>query len=418
MNKKLPFVIDEDININSKPSLLLHSCCAPCSSSVLEMLCEHFEVTVFYYNPNIFPESEYEKRLNEQKRFCKEFSNQNRTIGFLASEYCSEDFESASKELENVPEGGKRCTQCYRLRLEKTAMMAFEKGFDYFASTLSVSPLKDAKRLNAIGEELSKKYGTKYLVSDFKKQNGYKRSTELSKQYNMYRQDFCGCKYSLAERIMSAKAFIFDADGTLFDTMNFYEDFANRYLVMQGYEPEANIREKIRAKTITECCEYIKEKYKIEKSVDEIQDDLSKMLHDLYAKETGMKDGVFEFLKYSKQKGIRMCIATATAKNLLSLTLEHLGLQDYFEFVLTCPEVGATKREAKIYDECVRMLDLSQRDAVVFEDAHHAMITAKDAGYRVVAVREETELKFMEEILANCDIHVDSMMDLINRENL
>lgn len=416
MKKTLPFVIDESYTENEKPSLLLHSCCAPCSSSVLEMLCRYFEVTVLYYNPNIFPEKEYVKRCEEQRRFCENFSSADRKIGFVAAQYRSNEFEAVAEGRENAPEGGERCTACYALRLEEAARHAKDNGFDFFTTTLSVSPLKDAKRLNEIGEELGKKYGVRYLVSDFKKQNGYKRSCELSKEYGMYRQDFCGCKYSLADRLLSAKGFIFDADGTLFDTMDFYEEFAARYVRSLGFEPEANIREQIRSMTIRECCEYTKEKYHLDKTVDEIYKDLSDMLVTLYDKEAGAKPGVLEFLRYAKDRGIRMCIGTATAKPLVMLTLKALGIEDMFEFVLTCPEVGASKREPVIYNECTSRLGLTPKDVVVFEDAHHAIITAKNAGYRVVAVRENTELKFMDEILAHSDIYVESMMDLAEKK--
>ncbi len=418
MNKKLPFVIDECYTPNPKPTLLLHSCCAPCSSSVIEMLREHFRVTVLYYNPNIFPEAEYIKRCNEQRRFCQSFSTADNPIGFVAADYRNDEFEKIAKGKENAPEGGDRCTACYALRLGEAARYAAANGFDYFTTTLSVSPLKDAARLNAIGEKLGNVHGIKHLTSDFKKKNGYKRSCELSKEYGMYRQDFCGCKYSLAERLLSAKGFIFDADGTLFDTMDFYEDFAPRYVRSLGFEPEDNLREQIRSFTIRECCELLKEKYSLSKTVDEINDDMAYMLAKLYGKDVTLKDGVLEFLQYAKQKGIKMCVGTATAKHLVEMSLKALGIADMFEFVLTCSDVGASKRHPKIYDECAKRLGFEKRDVVVFEDAHHAIVTAKNALYRVVAVRENTELKFLDTIKENSDIYVESMMDLINREKL
>lgn len=190
-----------DVLINrleNKPKLLLHSCCAPCSSYVLEYLSKHFDITVLYYNPNIYPEKEYFFRENEQERFINQvFSND---VKFKKEEYNPDEFYTAVKGLEGIKEGGERCFKCYHLRLEKTAQIAKENNFDYFTTTLSISPYKNAEKLNEIGEALSEKYGVKYLVSDFKKKNGYKRSTELSREYNIYRQDYCGCVFSKAER--------------------------------------------------------------------------------------------------------------------------------------------------------------------------------------------------------------------------
>lgn len=181
------------------PSLLLHSCCAPCSSYVLEYLSEHFSITVFYYNPNIFPEEEFEKRIEEQKMLIEKLPARHK-ISFQAGDYDSEKFYQLAKGLEQIPEGGERCFRCYELRLRKAAEMAREGGYDYFTTTLSISPLKNAAKLNEIGELLGKEYQVPYLSSDFKKKNGYKRSTELSKEYGLYRQDYCGCIYSKLER--------------------------------------------------------------------------------------------------------------------------------------------------------------------------------------------------------------------------
>ena len=199
MNTNYQKVLDETIKKiqlnNEVPTLLIHSCCAPCSSYCLEYLSEFFNITVLYYNPNIYPKEEYEFRANEQERFINSFSAKN-PITFIKAEYTPEDFYNIAKGLEKEPEGGERCTKCYKLRLEYTARVAKELGMDYFTTTLSISPLKDAKRLNSIGLELSEKYKVPYLLSDFKKRNGYKRSVELSKEYEMYRQNFCGCVYS------------------------------------------------------------------------------------------------------------------------------------------------------------------------------------------------------------------------------
>lgn len=181
------------------PSLLLHSCCAPCSSYVLEYLSRYFKITVFYYNPNIYPEEEFYKRRSEQERFISQLPAKN-PINFIGTDHMSEEFYKAVKGLEHIREGGERCFACYRLRLEESAMAARDMGADYFTTTLSISPMKNAQKLNEIGGELGEKYGVKYLFSDFKKRNGYKRSTELSREYGIYRQNYCGCVFSLRER--------------------------------------------------------------------------------------------------------------------------------------------------------------------------------------------------------------------------
>ena len=180
------------------PRLLLHSCCAPCSSYVLEYLSQYFEITVLYYNPNIFPEEEYRKRVEEQKRLIAALPVKN-PIGFIEGRYQPEEFFDVAKGLEDVPEGGERCFKCYEMRLREAAILAKEKGFDYFTTTLTISPLKNAKKLNEIGEQLGEEYGICHLPSDFKKKNGYKRSVELSKEYGLYRQDYCGCVFSKRE---------------------------------------------------------------------------------------------------------------------------------------------------------------------------------------------------------------------------
>ncbi len=185
--------------LNDVPKLLLHSCCAPCSSYVLEYLSQYFYITVLYYNPNIFPKEEYNYRIEEQKKLINAL-NTRYPINFIPTEYTPEDFYENIRGYEKEKEGGNRCTICYDLRLKEAAIYAKERGFDYFTTTLSISPLKDAKRLNDIGMKLAKEYDVKYLVSDFKKKNGYKRSVELSKEYGLYRQDYCGCVYSMVER--------------------------------------------------------------------------------------------------------------------------------------------------------------------------------------------------------------------------
>ncbi len=186
-------------SLDYTPKLLLHSCCAPCSSRCIEFLSNYFDITVIYYNPNISPVEEYEKRKAEQKKFISEFKSKNK-LDFIDVGYDYNDFLNIAKGLEHIPEGGERCFKCYRLRLEKTALVAKENNYDYFGTTLTVSPYKNSQVLNKIGEELSEKYDIKYLYSDFKKNNGYKRSIELSRTYNLYRQDYCGCIYSKMER--------------------------------------------------------------------------------------------------------------------------------------------------------------------------------------------------------------------------
>ena len=206
MNKNYQLELDriiEEINDSCVPTLLLHSCCAPCSTYVLEYLSKYFEITIYYYNPNIYPPEEFEYRMEEQKRFIEKFLNNNpdvHPIHFIAGEYESDRFYEVSKGLENEPERGLRCTECFKLRLTETAKMAADNGFDYFTTTLSISPHKDANLLNSLGEEIAKEYGINYLYSDFKKKGGFLRSTEISKEYNMYRQDYCGCVFSYRER--------------------------------------------------------------------------------------------------------------------------------------------------------------------------------------------------------------------------
>ncbi|MBR1693013.1 MAG: epoxyqueuosine reductase QueH [Lachnospiraceae bacterium] len=184
--------------------LLLHSCCAPCSSYVLVYLRKYLEITVFYYNPNISFEQEYQRRVAEQKRLIEQL-NAKRDGGEYPISYVDGDFEpekffEIAKGLEHVKEGGERCFLCYELRLRKSAEYAKTHRFDYFTTTLSISPLKRAEKLNEIGSRLEGEYGVRYLLSDFKKKNGYKQSVELSKEYNLYRQNYCGCVYSKRER--------------------------------------------------------------------------------------------------------------------------------------------------------------------------------------------------------------------------
>ena len=195
LDKTIEHIKDQE----NVPTLLLHSCCAPCSSYVLEYLSNYFHITIYFYNPNISYKEEYEKRIEEQKILISSLKVKH-PISFIEGKYEPDLFYSIAKGLEHAPEGGERCFLCYELRLEEVARMASDKGFDFFTTTLSISPHKDAAKLNAIGERMAKEYDVTYLYSDFKKKNGYKRSIELSKEHNLYRQDYCGCVYSKLER--------------------------------------------------------------------------------------------------------------------------------------------------------------------------------------------------------------------------
>ena len=179
------------------PTLFLHSCCAPCSSYVLEYLSRYFSIVLFYYNPNISPQEEYEKRVAEVRRLLQEMPLAG-PVTLTLGDYEPERFFDLAKGHEAEPEGGDRCTLCYRLRLTEAAQAAKDLACDYFTTTLSISPYKNAEKLNTIGAELAKEYGVPYLFSDFKKRNGYKRSIELSREYHLYRQNYCGCVYSRA----------------------------------------------------------------------------------------------------------------------------------------------------------------------------------------------------------------------------
>lgn len=191
-------ILDNEKN-NRVPTLLLHTCCAPCSTAVIARLSDFFKITVFYYNPNIEPYEEYLKRKEEQQRLLKVFPSKY-PLTFLDCDYENEKFHAMAKGLEEEKERGPRCFKCYRLRLEKTALKAKENHFDYFGTSLTVSPYKNAQKLNEIGLELAKEYGVSYLVSDFKKEDGYRKSIMYSKEYQLYRQDYCGCIYSKKER--------------------------------------------------------------------------------------------------------------------------------------------------------------------------------------------------------------------------
>ncbi|MDY6325536.1 MAG: epoxyqueuosine reductase QueH [Catonella sp.] len=184
---------------NTRPSLLLHACCAPCSSAVLERIAKYFKIDIFYYNPNITPKREVDKRIEEVEKLLK-LEPGTEGIRLIPGKYDPESFEATAKGREMIPEGGERCYDCYELRLRETAVYAKEHNYDYFSTTLSISPYKRSQWLNEIGGKLAEEFDVPYLYSDFKKKNGYRRSIELSEEYGLYRQNYCGCKYSLAER--------------------------------------------------------------------------------------------------------------------------------------------------------------------------------------------------------------------------
>ena len=192
-NKQMKALIAELQERGEKPSLLLHACCAPCASHELTFLPDAFDLTVFYYNPNITEAEEREKRYLELERLISELCPR---VGLIKGEGDEDKFLALAEGLEFAPEGGLRCAKCFALRLEETARVAAREGFDYFATTLTLSPLKNPMLLNRIGEQMAQKYGVKYLVSDFKKDGGYQHSIELSKQYDLYRQNYCGCMFS------------------------------------------------------------------------------------------------------------------------------------------------------------------------------------------------------------------------------
>ena len=186
-------IIKQVQQLEQKPTLLLHSCCAPCSSACIQQIAKFFDITVLYYNPNISPQAEYEKRKQEQINFISQFDN---SVKFMDCDYEPTKFYSLVKGLEHCEERGERCVKCYTMRMQKTCQIAKQNNFDYFASTLTLSPLKDEKVINQIGKQLEQEYSQPYLVSNFKKNNGYLNSINLSKQYNLYRQDYCGCVFS------------------------------------------------------------------------------------------------------------------------------------------------------------------------------------------------------------------------------
>ena len=193
--KNMDALIEQNAQSGIVPTLLIHACCAPCSSYVLEYLSNYFHIIILYYNPNITDKSEYDYRLSEEERLINEIDAKY-PIRLVKGDYDPEVYLSAVKGLETEPEGGERCSVCFELRLREAAKYCKKLGADYFATTLTISPLKNAAKINSIGHHIADEYGVKYLPSDFKKKNGYKRSIELSRKYDLYRQNFCGCVFS------------------------------------------------------------------------------------------------------------------------------------------------------------------------------------------------------------------------------
>lgn len=203
--KVLENIIKGNEQIGKIPKLLLHSCCAPCSSYCIEYLSKYFDITLYFYNPNISKKEEFNKRANELTRLVDSMPL-TRPINVIIEQYEPNEFYEIAKGLENEPERGKRCEECFKLRLERSAQYARKNNFDYFTTTLSISPHKDAQLLNEIGKDFSRKYNIPYLFSDFKKKNGYKRSIELSTEYHLYRQNYCGCIYSYKESLITNRS--------------------------------------------------------------------------------------------------------------------------------------------------------------------------------------------------------------------
>ncbi len=204
LQKELEDIIKKEEALGHRPRLLLHACCGPCSSYCMEYLEKYFDLTVFFYNPNIDDNIEYRHRVEEAKRLIEEMNFENE-VKFIEGDYDPNIFYSRIKGYENEKEGGKRCDICFELRLHEAAKAAADYGFDYFTTSLTISPMKNANKLCEIGEEVAKEYNVRYLPSDFKKKNGYKRSVDLSKEHNLYRQDYCGCSFSKRESIERAK---------------------------------------------------------------------------------------------------------------------------------------------------------------------------------------------------------------------
>ena len=391
--KELDNIIDENRKAGIVPSLLLHACCAPCSSYCLEYLSQFFRITVFFYNPNIYPEKEYAYRAGEIRRLIKESEYVNE-VSLIEGEFSPDEFYSAVKGLEGVKEGGERCFNCYELRLRKTAELCKNLGFDYFTTTLTISPLKNAEKINEIGERLAEEYGVKHLPSDFKKKNGYKRSIELSKEHNLYRQNYCGCVYS--KRQPEYPFAIFDLDGTLLDTLGDLHAAVNHALREFGF-PERSISEVRRfigngvvklmerstpdgtdEKTDAECLKVFREYY------------LSHM-----ADTTAPYEGIIDLLKALRENGVK----TAVVSNKLHPAVVGL-CEDYFggliDVALGVAEESERKPAPVNVFRAMEKMGSDKGNTIYIGDSEVDVQTAENAGLPCIGVlwgfRDKDEL--------------------------
>ncbi len=391
--KELDNIIETNRKAGIVPTLLLHACCAPCSSYCLEYLSQFFRITVFFYNPNIYPEKEYAYRVSEIRRLISESEYVNE-VSLIEGEFKPDEFYSAVKGLEKVKEGGERCFSCYELRLRKTAELCKEIGFDYFTTTLTISPLKNAEKINEIGEKLAEEYGIKHLPSDFKKKNGYKRSIELSREHNLYRQNYCGCVFSV--RKPSYPYAIFDLDGTLLNTLGDLHAAVNHALREFGF-PERSLAEVRRfigngvvklmerstpdatdEKTNAECLSVFREYY------------LSHM-----ADTTAPYEGIIDLLKKLREKGIKIAVVS----NKLHPAVVDL-CEDYFGGLIDVALGVAEESERKpaptnVY-KAMELMGADESNTVYIGDSEVDVQTAENAGLPCIGVlwgfRDKDEL--------------------------
>lgn len=381
--KELDNIIETNRKAGVVPTLLLHACCAPCSSYCLEYLSQFFRITVFFYNPNIYPEKEYTYRAGEIRRLIRESEYVNE-VSLIEGEFSPDEFYSAVKGLEGVKEGGERCFNCYELRLRKTAELCKNLGFDYFTTTLTISPLKNAEKINEIGERLAEEYGVKHLPSDFKKKNGYKRSIELSKEHNLYRQNYCGCVFS--KRQPSFPFAVFDLDGTLLDTLADLHAAVNHALRQFGF-PERSISEVRRfigngvvklmerstpdgtdESTNTECLGAFREYY------------LAHM-----ADTTAPYEGIVDLLKKLRKNGVKIAVVS----NKLHPAVVDL-CEDYFSGLIDIALGVAEETERKpapvnVY-KAMELMGADKSNTIYIGDSEVDIQTANNAGLPCIGV--------------------------------
>lgn len=381
--KELDNIIEANRKAGIVPTLLLHACCAPCSSYCLEYLSQFFRITVFFYNPNIYPEKEYAYRAAEIRRLISESEYVNE-VSLIEGEFNPDEFYSSVKGLEKVKEGGERCFNCYELRLRKTAELGKKMGFDYFTTTLTISPLKNAEKINEIGERLAEEYGIKHLPSDFKKKNGYKRSIELSKEHNLYRQNYCGCAFS--RRQPSYPYAIFDLDGTLLNTLSDLHAAVNFALRKFGF-PERSISEVRRfigngvvklmerstpegtdEKTDAECLSVFREYY------------LAHM-----ADTTAPYEGIIDLLKALREKGVKIAVVS----NKLHPAVAGL-CEDYFRGLIDVALGVSEERERKPAPvnvfRAMELMGADKSNTVYIGDSEVDVQTAGNAGLPCIGV--------------------------------